>query len=335
MMTEVRPPHVPVLRDRIVGLLTDAVDGTYLDGTLGAAGHAVAVLAARAERHGHADLVGIDRDPHAHDLATAKLAELGPEVSIALHQVRFDALGEVLDDHLAGRATASDGPPALLGAALLDLGISSMHVDEAERGFSYRQDGPLDMRMGPDAETTAAELVNTLDERELTTLLTRGGEDRHARRIARGIVAHRPYSSTVPLAEVVRDSVPAAARRKGGHPATRTFQALRIAVNGELEALENALPQLLDRLAVGGVLAVLAYHSLEDRIVKRAFVAATTAEQPPIGLPVKAADLPQPDFELVVRGAERPDDDELAANPRSQSARLRVVRRVRNTPARS
>jgi 16S rRNA (cytosine1402-N4)-methyltransferase len=209
----------------------------------------------------------------------------------------------------------------------LDLGISSMHVDRAERGFSYRQPGPLDMRMDPSSTTTAADLVNDLEVRELARILRRYGDERFADRIARAIVAARPLTSTTELAEVVRDAIPQAARRTGGHPATRTFQALRIAVNAELEALEAILPTAIERLAPGGVFAVLSYHSLEDRLVKRAFADAATGCICPPGLPVCACGH-TPAVEHVVRRPERPDEDELATNPRASAARLRAVRRL-------
>ncbi|MFA9428944.1 16S rRNA (cytosine(1402)-N(4))-methyltransferase RsmH [Egicoccus sp. AB-alg2] len=310
-------PHVPVLLDRVVALFADAPDGVYVDGTLGAAGHAAAVLQARADRYGHATLVGLDRDPHALALARAHLAEVGGAVEVHLVRTRFDGIAEVLDDLGIDR----------VAGVFLDLGISSMHVDEAERGFSYRQDGPLDMRMDPDLPRTAADLVNDLDARELARILRRYGDERFADRIARAVVAARPLSRTVELAEVVRNAIPAAARRTGGHPATRTFQALRIAVNGELDALEQILPVALDRLAVGGVFAVLSYHSLEDRAVKRAFADAATGCVCPPGLPVCACGR-TPQVEHLIRRPERPSPDEAAANPRATAARLRVVRRL-------
>ncbi|GGI04311.1 ribosomal RNA small subunit methyltransferase H [Egicoccus halophilus] len=315
------PPHVPVLLDRVVALFADAPEGVYLDGTLGAAGHAAAVLEARARRHGRASLVGLDRDPHALALAETRLARVGDAVETTLVRTRFDALGEVLDGLGIER----------VAGIFLDLGISSMHVDEAARGFSYRQDGPLDMRMDPDLPRSAADLVNQLEPRELARILRRFGDERFADRIARAVVAARPLTRTTELAEVVRNAIPAAARRTGGHPATRTFQALRIAVNGELEALEQVLPAALERLATGGVLAVLSYHSLEDRPVKRAFAAAATGCVCPPNLPVCACGR-TPLVEHVIRKPERPDADEVAVNPRATAARLRAVRRLESHP---
>lgn len=310
-------PHVPVMLDRIVGLLADAPDGPTLDGTLGAGGHARAVLVARRDRHGRSTLVGIDRDPDALALAHARMADLRDDVVLHTAQARFDAFGEVLDALGIGE----------ISGFLLDLGISSMHVDRAERGFSYRQDGPLDMRMGPDAPRTAADVVNTYEERELFRIIREYGEDKFASRIARAIVATRPHSSTVALAEIVRDAIPQAGRRTGGHPATKTFQALRIEVNGELDALALALPAMVDRLAVGGVGVTLAYHSLEDRIVKRAFADAAQGCNCPPGLPVCACGR-VPFVEHLIRRPERPGEQEVAANPRASAARLRAVRRL-------
>ncbi len=323
MMAAPPVPHVPVLKDLAVDLLAQAPEGLIVDATLGAGGHAHAVLEARRERHGSASLLGLDRDPHALTLARHHLADLASrdDVTIDYAQVRFDALGEVLDDF---------GIPAIAGI-LLDLGISSMHVDQADRGFSYRNDGPLDMRMDPGLATTAGDLVNGLDERALAGLLRRYADEKHAGRIARGIVAARPVRSTSHLAEVVRDAVPAAARRTGGHPATRTFQALRIAVNGELEALEGVLPLVIDRLTPGGVAVVIAYHSLEDRPVKRAFAAAARGCICPPDLPVCACGR-TPIVEHLVRRPARPSEEELAANPRASAARLRAVRRLPEEP---
>ncbi len=310
--------HTPVLLDRVVALLAAAPDGVVVDGTLGAGGHARAVLEARLARYGRAELVGLDRDPDALSLAAEHLADLTEDerVVVELVRVRFDALPEVLD---------ARGTPRVSGV-LLDLGISSMHVDRADRGFSYRAEGPLDMRMDPALPTTAGDLVHELDESELAGLLRRYADEPHAARIARAIVAARPITSTVHLASVVRDAVPAATRRRGGHPATRTFQALRIAVNAEIEALEAVLPSVIDRLVPGGVAVVIAYHSLEDRPVKRAFAAAATGCLCPPGLPVCACGH-TPEVDHLVRRPERPSPEELAANPRASSARLRAVRR--------
>lgn len=314
-------PHVPVLVDRVVELLLTAPDGMIVDATLGAGGHARAVLAARAARYGTAHLIGLDRDPVALEIARDRLADLGPATSSVVVATRFDQLGEVLDAHGVDR----------IAGVLFDLGISSMHVDRPERGFSYRHDGPLDMRMGPDARRTAADVVNTYERRELVRVLRVYGEERFAERIAGAIVRARPLTSTTQLAEVVRGAIPAAARRTGGHPATRTFQALRIEVNGELEAFERALPTALDRLVGSGVAVTLAYHSLEDRIAKRTFADAARGCICPPGFPVCACGR-VPSFEPVVRRPERASAEEVAANPRASAARLRALRRMEMSP---
>lgn len=314
-------PHVPVLRDEVVALLTDAPAGTIVDATLGAGGHAEAIALARRDRFGHADLLGIDRDPTALALSTDRLAPLA-DVSLATAQVRFDHLAAVV---------AERGIDPVAGV-LLDLGVSSMHLDQPERGFSYRNDGPLDMRMGPDAPETAAQLLDRLDLDGLADLLRRYGEERHAGRVARAVLAARPLTSTTALAEVVADAMPpGAAARDRGHPARRTFQALRIAVNGELDALESVLQQAIAVLVPDGVLVVLAYHSLEDRIVKQAFRdAAATCTCPP-GLPVCACDT-VPTVAPLVRRAGRASSEEVARNPRASAVRLRAVRRLDTPP---
>ncbi len=316
-MTMTAAPHVPVMLDRVVALLADAPDGVLVDGTVGAGGHARALAEARVERYGHVHLIGLDRDPMALELATATLDGLGDVGTVELIRTRFDALPDILDDR---------GIDTVAGI-LLDLGISSLHVDRAERGFSYRQDAPLDMRMDPDLPVSAADVVNSWSRGDLARILREYGEERFADRVARGIVAARPLRSTGELAEVVRDAIPAAARRRGGHPATRTFQALRIAVNDELAALEAVLPAVVERLAPGGVAVVLSYHSLEDRRVKRAFAEAATGCICPPGLPVCGCGR-TPLVEALVRRPERPDEHEIAANPRAASARLRAVRRL-------
>ncbi|MDX1619785.1 MAG: 16S rRNA (cytosine(1402)-N(4))-methyltransferase RsmH [Nitriliruptorales bacterium] len=314
-MAPARDAHIPVMLDRVVELLVDAPDGVIVDATLGAGGHAASVSTARRERYGRAQLVGIDRDPEALELATARLSELG--VEFAAVQARFDQLDRVLDDLGVDR----------IAGILFDLGISSMHVDRAERGFSYRYEGPLDMRMGPDATLTAEDVVNHYDLDRLTEVIATYGEERFARRIARAIVDARPVGTTTELAELVRSAIPAATRRTGGHPATRTFQAIRLEVNSELAALEAALPAAISRLGPGGVAVVLAYHSLEDRIVKRAFADAASGCICPPGLPVCACGR-VPIVEHVVRRPERPSDEEVADNRRASAARLRAVRRL-------
>ena len=285
----------------------------HVDATVGLGGHAEAVLAA----HPTVFLIGLDRDPHALDLARAKLAPYAERVQL-VHAV-FDRLPEVLRD--LGVTTVD--------SVLFDLGVSSMQLDEVERGFSYARDAPLDMRMDPTRGITAQEVVNTYSAAELARVLRVYGEERFARRIADAIVRERakaPITSSARLAELVREAIPAPARRTGGNPAKRTFQALRIEVNGELAALEAALPAALDALVVGGRIVVLAYHSLEDRIVKRTFMARARSSTPG-GLPVE---LPGhgPTLRLLTRGAETPSEDEVRTNPRAASARLRAAMRI-------
>jgi 16S rRNA (cytosine1402-N4)-methyltransferase len=309
--------HVPVLRDRTVALLAPALElpgAVVVDATLGLGGHSEALL----QQCPNALLVGIDRDPQALELAGRRLAGFGDRVRL-VHAV-YDELPQVLDDL---------GIPDVRGV-LMDLGVSSLQLDEAERGFAYSVDAPLDMRMDGSDGTTAADVVNTYSAQDLTRVLRDYGEERFAKRIASAIVrerASRPFSTSARLVELVRDNVPAATRRTGGNPAKRTFQALRIEVNQELEVLERAVPAAVAALAVGGRIAVLAYHSLEDRIVKRTFTAGARSTTPP-GLPVELADH-APALRLLTRGAETADVVETASNPRAASARLRAAERIR------
>lgn len=314
MMQPTATGHVPVMVARIVEVLAPALvdGGTYVDCTLGLAGHAQAVLSACPG----ARLVGIDRDADALAIARERLASFGDRV--ALYEAVYDELPEVL---------AEDGTPRVQ-AILADLGLSSLQIDRRDRGFAYSVDAPLDMRMTQHDGPTAADIVNTYDARALTRILRAFGEERFADRIARRIVAERdtePFTTSGRLVAVIAEAIPAAARASGGHPAKRTFQALRIEVNRELEALEGLLPAALDALAPGGRFAVLAYHSLEDRLVKRSFADAST-DRAPRGLPVVPPEL-RARFQLVTRGAERPSAQEEAANPRAASARLRVIER--------
>ena len=281
-------------------------DGIVVDATLGGAGHAAALLAA----NGGISILGLDRDEMALAAAGARLAAHGDRVTV--RHTRFDGLAAAVQSLGAER----------LSGALFDLGVSSPQLDLADRGFSFRNDGPLDMRMDRSQGRTAADLVNTTDERTLAGILQRNGDERHARRIARAIIAARPISTTGELAEIVRDAVPAAARRHAGHPARKTFQAIRIEINDELAMLEGALTQALDLLAPQGRCAVLSYHSGEDRIVKHVFRdAAGEAPRPRPDLP------PPPGHEasvsLLWRGARRPSDAEVERNPRAEAARFR------------
>ncbi|HEX3295774.1 MAG TPA: 16S rRNA (cytosine(1402)-N(4))-methyltransferase RsmH [Nocardioides sp.] len=311
------PAHVPVLLDRVVALLQPALghDGAVLvDATLGLGGHSEAVLT-RCEL---ARVVGIDRDPEALRLAGERLASFGDRFT-GVHAT-YDRIPEVLAELGLDRA---DG-------VLFDLGVSSMQLDVAERGFAYREDAPLDMRMDQTSGPTAADVLNTYPRDELTRVLREYGEERFAPRIAAAVVRERdrePFSTSARLVELLYDQIPAPARRTGGHPAKRTFQALRMEVNDELGVLGRAIPAAIDALAVGGRVVVESYHSLEDRLVKRAFAAVTTVDVPP-DLPVVPEDR-QPALRLVTRGAERAGDHEIAQNPRAASVRLRAVERVR------
>ncbi len=311
------PSHVPVLLDRVVALLTPALghEGAVLvDATLGLGGHSEAVLG-RLEL---ARVVGIDRDPEALRLARERLAPYGDRFT-AVHAT-YDAIPEVLTD--LGLSSA-DG-------VLFDLGVSSMQLDVADRGFAYREDAPLDMRMDPTRGPTAADVLNTYPKAELARVLREYGEERFASRIASAIVRERdtePFTTSARLVELLYREIPAPARRTGGHPAKRTFQALRMEVNDELGVLRRAVPAAIDSLAVGGRVVVESYHSLEDRLVKQAFASVTRLDVPP-DLPLVPPDM-EPALRLVTRGAERADADEIEANPRAASVRLRAVERVR------
>jgi 16S rRNA (cytosine1402-N4)-methyltransferase len=311
------PMHVPVMQDRVLELLDPAVEvprAVLVDATLGLGGHAAAVLA----RHPHLRLIGLDRDPRALAIAGDRLAAFRSRVTL-VHAV-FDTLPDVLHDHGIGQ----------IDAALFDLGVSSMQLDDDDRGFAYSRDTALDMRMDSTSPLTAADVVNTYPADRLARVLSEYGEERFARRIAAAIVRERatqPLTSSARLAELVRTAVPAATRRTGGHPAKRTFQALRIEVNDELGVLSRAVPAALDALRVGGRVVVLAYQSLEDRIVKRVLAAGAAVTAPP-DLPVVPPEA-SPRLRLLTRGAEIPGPEEVAANPRAASARLRGAEVIR------
>lgn len=308
--------HVPVMLDRVVDLLGPAIQhpgAVVVDGTLGMGGHAAALLEAYPEAH----LVGIDRDPEALDIAGDRLQAQAQRVTL-VHAVYADL----------ARALSRLGHAAV-DAVLLDLGVSSYQLDERRRGFAYASDAPLDMRMDPTSGPTAADVLNTYSATDLARVLSRYGEERFARRIAAAVVAERdrePFTTSARLVALLRDTVPAASQRSGGHPAKRTFQALRIEVNGELTALEEALPAAVNALAMRGRVVVLAYHSLEDRLVKRTLARGATSRTP-VDLPVE---LPEhgPILRLLTRGAERPSPAESTANPRATSARLRAAERI-------
>ncbi|MCV7195796.1 16S rRNA (cytosine(1402)-N(4))-methyltransferase RsmH [Mycobacterium angelicum] len=311
--------HVPVLAQRCFELLSPALtreNAVLVDATVGAGGHAERFL---SELPG-LKLIGLDRDPAALDIAGARLARFGDRVTLV--RTRYDGIAAALDE--CGYATTES-----VDAVLFDLGVSSMQLDRAERGFAYAKDAPLDMRMDPAAPLTAADILNTYDEAALADILYRYGEEKFSRRIAAHIVRRRaraPFISTADLVELLYQAIPAPARRTGGHPAKRTFQALRIAVNDELDSLRSAIPAALDALTVAGRIVVLAYQSLEDRIVKRYFAEAV-ASRTPADLPVE---LPGhgPRFRSLTRGAERADAAEIERNARSAPVRLRALQRI-------
>jgi 16S rRNA (cytosine1402-N4)-methyltransferase len=310
--------HVPVLADRVTALLAPALGdpgAVLVDATLGRAGHARALLEACPGLL----LIGVDADVAAIEAARELLAPYAERVTLV--HARYDEIPAILAE--------VPGPARLMGL-LFDLGVSSPQLDDPARGFAYAQDAPLDMRMDLTADRTAADIVNGYPAGELARVLRDYGEERFARRIADAVVRERsrtPITSTLRLSAIVKDAIPAATRRTGGNPAKRTFQALRIEVNDELGTLRRALPAALDVLAVGGRVVVLAYHSLEDRIVKRELV-ALSADQTPPRLPVPAG-ASTAQFRLLTRGAERPDSEEVAGNPRAASARLRAAERIR------
>jgi len=317
------PSHVPVLLDRVVALLSPALDRAdgretvLVDGTLGLGGHTEAVLQTFPQTR----VIGIDRDLHAHELASARLASYGERFR-GVHAV-YDELADVLADL---------GLPHV-DAVFFDLGVSSMQLDVRERGFAYAADAPLDMRMDDTEGQTAADVLNTYEMGDLARILRDYGEEKFARSIARAIVNARetePFTTSGRLVELLYDVIPAPARRTGGHPAKRTFQALRIEVNDELDVLRRAIPASIAAINDGGRVVVEAYQSLEDRIVKQAFTAATASDVPP-DLPFIPAGH-EPTLRLVTRGAEKADAAEIAANPRAASVRLRAIERIRTNP---
>ncbi|WP_229886368.1 16S rRNA (cytosine(1402)-N(4))-methyltransferase RsmH [Streptomyces subrutilus] len=302
---------------RCLDLLAPALErpgAVVVDCTLGLGGHSEALLTRFPEAH----LIGLDRDKEALRLSGERLAPFGDR-AILVHAIYAD-LAEVLDGLRI---------PAVQGI-LFDLGVSSMQLDEADRGFAYAQDAPLDMRMDQSTGISAAEVLNTYAPGELVRILRQYGEEKQAKRIVSAIVRERekePFTDSARLVELIRDSLPQAAKRTGGNPAKRTFQALRIEVNGELSGLERAVPAAVDRIAVGGRIAVLSYHSLEDRLVKQVFAAGATSTAPP-GLPV-VPEKYQPKLKLLTRGAELPTEEEIAENRRAAPARFRGVERIR------
>ena len=303
--------HSPVLVDRVVELVRTVPDGDFVDLTVGGAGHAGAVL----DAHPGLTLLGVDRDRSALAVAGARLARFGGRVR--LRHARSDSLAEVL---------AGEGIDGVM-AVLADLGVSSHQLDRPERGFSYRHDGPLDMRMDTTTGSTASDIVNRADIRDLARILRDFGDERYARRIAEAVVAARPVRTTGELAELIKQAIPAPARRRGGHPAKRSFQAIRIAVNDEIAVLDRTLDVVVDALAPGGRAIVIAYQSGEDRLVKARFRSADDGGCTcPPGLPCACGATPV--ARLLKRGAWRPSASEIAANPRAESARLRAIEKL-------
>ena len=303
--------HVPVLLDLVVELLAPVPDGLFVDATLGGGGHAEAVL----DAHPGLRLLGLNRDDAACAAAAERLARFGDRVEIV--RSGFDQLERLVTDRTNEGASA----------VLFDLGVSSPQLDVAERGFSYRSGGPLDMRMDRRQSFSALDVVNDYSFPQLARVLTAFGEERHAHRIARAIVDARPIVSTEQLASVVRDAIPAPARRHGGNPAKRTFQAIRIEVNRELEQLADALDGAVSVLQPGGRVVVMSYHSLEDRMVKEHLRDASTGGCTcPPGLPCACGAVPT--VRLLKRGAWKADADEVAANRRSESVRVRAAERI-------
>jgi 16S rRNA (cytosine1402-N4)-methyltransferase len=303
--------HEPVMLDEVLGVFAPVRDGVIVDATVGGGGHSRALL----EASDGVNVVGLDRDQVALAAAAENLAPFGDRVT--LRRTSFDQLGatvrELGHDEIAG--------------FLFDLGVSSPQLDRADRGFSYRNEGPLDMRMDQSAGLTAADLVNTLAQDELAELLRRNGDERHAGRIAAAIVRARPITTTTALAEIVRDAIPAPARRRGGHPAKRTFQALRIEVNRELSQLPGAIDDAIALLRPKGRGAVLSYHSGEDRIVKERFRAAEDGGCTcPPRLPCVCGAVRT--VRLLWRSGRRPGAAEIERNPRAESARLRAIEKL-------
>lgn len=292
--------HKPVMVDEVVDLMRPVPDGVIVDATYGGGGHSEA-LSRELDR----SIVAVDRDPDAQARAAG------------VHTRNFADLASLFEEEgIAG-----------IAGALFDLGVSSHQLDEPERGFSFRNRGPLDMRMGPDAATAASAIVNEWGESELSRVLRTLGEERFADRIARAVVRERPIRDTMHLAEVVKQAIPAATRRTGGHPARRTFQALRIAVNDELDALETGLDEAIEALIPGGRCVVISYHSLEDRIVKRRFQAGAQGCVCPPELPICGCGQTA-ELRILTRRPVTPSPEETADNPRARSAKLRAVEKV-------
>ncbi|WP_433716437.1 16S rRNA (cytosine(1402)-N(4))-methyltransferase RsmH [Nocardia sp. CA-084685] len=318
------PRHVPVLLQRADALLGPALTepgAVYVDATLGLGGHAEHFLRAYPNIH----LVGLDRDTHALALAGERLAPFADRTTLV--HIRYDGIAAALKQ--AGLPTTGS-----VSAILMDLGVSSMQLDEAERGFAYSVDAPLDMRMDPTTGITAADVLNTYSHGDLARVLKTYGEERFAGKIASEVLRRRqqkPFRTSAELVELLYATIPAAARRTGGHPAKRTFQALRVEVNGELDSLRAALPAALDSLRVGGRIVIMSYQSLEDRVVKQELAPRTTSRTP-VDLPVELPGM-GPEFKLLTRGAEKATEQEIEENPRAAPVRMRAAERIQEGTA--
>lgn len=316
-MTQISELHEPVLLERCIEILGEALaseNAILVDGTLGLGGHSEAFL----KRFPKLTLVGIDRDENALALAGQRLAPFAERIHLV--QAVYSEISDVLDELGINQ----------VDAVLLDLGVSSMQLDETERGFSYSQDAPLDMRMDNSSDLTAEQVLNEYSEADLARIFKIYGEERFAKPIAKKIVQLRtkaPLTRSKELTEIISKVVPFIPGKSSGHPAKRVFQALRIEVNNELSILEDTIPAVIDALKVGGRVVVLSYQSLEDRIVKQAFVAASTSSAP-VDLPIELAEH-APIIKLLVRGAEKASDKEIQTNPRSASVRLRAAEKIR------
>jgi 16S rRNA (cytosine1402-N4)-methyltransferase len=323
------PRHIPVRLNRADELLGPALDAAsargetpvFIDATLGLGGHSEHFL----RRYPSARLIGLDRDPDALRRAGERLAEFADRTTL-VHTV-YDGIEDALEE--AGLPEVES-----VHAILFDLGVSSMQLDEADRGFAYSIDAPLDMRMDPTVGITAADVLNTYSHGDIARILSTYGEERFAGKIASAVLRQResePFTTSARLVELLYAAIPAATRRTGGHPAKRTFQALRVEVNGELDSLEKAVPAGLDALAVGGRIVFMSYQSLEDRVVKKELTPRVKSRSPE-GLPVELPGM-GPEFRLLTRGAERASDQEIEENPRSAPVRLRAAERIARKPA--
>ncbi|MDK7134042.1 MULTISPECIES: 16S rRNA (cytosine(1402)-N(4))-methyltransferase RsmH [Corynebacterium] len=324
------PGHVPVMRQRMVelvgiGVTADSAPAQpiIVDGTLGAGGHTEAFL----EAYPNAIVIGLDRDPNALAEARARLERFGQR--FFSYQTRFDGIGEALEHFSEDPDFPVDIREQGISGFLFDLGVSSMQLDQEDRGFAYRVDAPLDMRMDPSSRLTAAEILNTYEHGELARILKRYGDEKFAGKIASAVIRERekqPFDNSARLVDLLYATIPAAARRTGGHPAKRTFQALRIEVNAELESLELVIPAAFSWLRVDGAGVFMSYQSLEDKIVKQQLKGMTESTTPP-GLPVELPGT-EPEFELLTRGAEKASEQEIAENSRSAPVRVRAARRI-------